>query len=141
TVIGPYEQPKVRLPGAGGAPEIASSCGQAFVIMRQSPRTFVERVDFVSSFGFGGGGQDRERRGIPTAGPTLVVTDLAILRPDPETRELVVVSIHDGVTREQIAAQTGWPIRFAETVERTPPPTETELTVLRDLKARTARAH
>lgn len=141
TVIGPYDRPKVRLPGAGGAPEIATSCGQTFVIMRQGKRSFVERVDFISSFGFGSGGDERQRLGIPTAGPQLVVTDLCILRPDPETKELIVTSIHPGVTREQIQANTGWPIRFADPVAETPPPTETELRVLRDLKARTARAH
>jgi glutaconate CoA-transferase, subunit B len=141
TVIGSYEQPKVRLPGAGGAPEIATSCGQIFVIMRQARRSFVERVDFITSFGHGEGGDHRQRLGIRTAGPSLVVTDLCLLRPDRETKELVVVSIHEGVTYEQIAEATGWPIRFADQLERTPPPTETELAVLRDLHARTARAH
>src|SRR5215211_1620785 len=86
TVIGSYDRPKVRLPGAGGASEIAASCGQIFVIMRQSRRTFVERIDFVTSFGHGEGGDHRQRLGIRTAGPSLVVTDLGVLRPDPETK-------------------------------------------------------
>ncbi len=141
SVIGSYQQPKVRLPGGGGAPEIASLCGQTYVVMRQTRRTFVEQVDFITSFGYGSGGDHRQRLGICTLGPTLVVTDLCLLRPDPQTKELVVTSIHQGVTREDIAQQTGWPIRFAHTVEQTPPPTETELTVLRDLQARTDRAH
>jgi glutaconate CoA-transferase subunit B len=141
TVIGDYAQPKVRLPGAGGAPEIASACGQIFVIMRQSRRSFVPRVDFVTSFGFGEGGDHRQRLGIRTQGPTLVATDLCIMRPDPETKELTVASIHPGVSRDQIAEATGWPVRFAEQVEETPPPTAAELEVLRDLQARTARAH
>ena len=141
TVIGSYEKPSVRLPGGGGAPEIASSCGQIFVIMPQSRRSFVEKVDFVTSFGFGSGGDERERLGLRTAGPSLVVTDLAILRPDPSTKELTVVSLHPGITREQVSEKTGWPVTFAESVEQTPPPTEHELSTLRDLQARTARAH
>jgi glutaconate CoA-transferase, subunit B len=141
TVIGSYDQPSVRLPGGGGAPEIASACSQIFVIMSQSRRTFVEKVDFVTSFGFGAGGDERERRGIRTVGPSLVITDLALLRPDARTRELTVASLHPGVTREQVAEKTGWAIRFAENVEQTPPPSEHELSTLRDLQARTARAH
>src|SRR5919202_393981 len=133
TVIGSYEQPSVRLPGGGGAPEIASACDKIFVIMPQSRRTFVEKVDFVTSFGFGQGGDDRQRRGITTAGPTLVITDLAIMRPDSQTKELTVVSLHRGVSREQVLDQTGWPVRFAERLEETPAPTEDELSTLRDL--------
>jgi glutaconate CoA-transferase, subunit B len=141
TVIGDYAHPKVRLPGAGGAPEIASACGQIFVIMRQGRRSFVPKVDFITSFGHGEGGDHRQRLGMRTAGPTLVATDLCLMRPDPETRELTVVSIHPGVGREQITEATGWPVRFAEKVEQTHPPTPVELEVLRDLQARTARAH
>ncbi len=141
SVIGRYEQPKVRLPGGGGAPEIASLCGQTYVVMQQTRRTFVERVDFITSFGHGAGGDHRQRLGIRTQGPTLVVTDLCLLRPEPETKEFVVVSIHQNVTREDITEHTGWPLRFADTVKQTPPPTATELAVLRDLHARTERAH
>jgi glutaconate CoA-transferase subunit B len=141
SVIGSYEHPKIRLPGGGGAPEIASLCGQTYVVMRQSRRSFVERVDFITSFGYGAGGEHRQRLGIHTQGPTLIVTDLCLLRPEPQTKELVVTSIHQGVTREDIAQQTGWQVRFADTVEQTPPPTATELAVLRDLQARTERAH
>jgi glutaconate CoA-transferase, subunit B len=141
SVIGSYEHPKVRLPGGGGAPEIASLCTQTYVVMSQTRRTFVERVDFITSFGYGTGGDHRQRLGIRTMGPTLVVTNLCLLRPDHETKELVVTSIHQGVTREEIAQHTGWSIRFADTVEQIPPPTKTELAVLRDLHARTERAH
>ena len=141
SVIGSYEHPKVRLPGGGGAPEIASLCGQTYVVMRQSRRTFVDRVDFITSFGYGTGGDHRQRLGIRTLGPTLVVTDLCLLRPDPQTKELVVTSIHPGVTREDIMRQTGWPVRFAESLEHTHPPAVTELMVLRDLQARTEQAH
>jgi glutaconate CoA-transferase subunit B len=141
TVIGSYEHPRIRLPGAGGAPEIASSCGQIFIIMRQSRRTFVPKVDFITSYGHGEGGDHRRRLGLSTAGPTLVVTDLCLMRPHPQTRELMVVSLHEGVSEQEVVAATGWPIRFADVVERTSPPTDIELTVLRDLQLRTSRAH
>lgn len=141
SVIGSYQHPKVRLPGGGGAPEIASLCGQTYVVMQQTQRTFVERVDFITSFGYGTGGDHRKRLGISTLGPTFIVTDLCLLRPHPQTKELVVTSLHSGVTRAQIVQHTGWPICFADTVDQTPPPTETELTVLRDLQARTEQAH
>ena len=141
TVIGDYARPKVRLPGGGGAPEIASACGQIFVIMRHSARAFVPKVDFVTSFGHGQGGDERQRLGLTTRGPTLVVTDLCVLRPHPQTKELRVVSIHAGVRREQVVEHTGWPVRFAEELDTTPPPDATELAALRDLNARTAAAH
>jgi len=141
SVIGNYEHPKVRLPGGGGAPEIASLCTQTHVVMSQTRRSFVERVDFITSFGYGTGGDHRQRLGIRTKGPTLVVTDLCLLRPDPQTKELVVESIHQGVTRDEIVQNTGWPIRFAPSLEQTMPPNETELTVLRNLHARTELAH
>jgi glutaconate CoA-transferase subunit B len=141
TVIGPYEKPSVRLPGGGGAPEIASSCQEIYIIMAQQKRTFVERVDFITSFGHGEGGDHRARLGMKTAGPTRIVTDLAVLTPDAVTRELTVTSIHPGVTREQISANTGWPIRFAPDVQTTAPPTQEEIATLRDLRERTQRAH
>lgn len=140
-VIGDYARPTVRLPGGGGAPEIASACGRIYVIMRQTRRSLVPRVDFVTSLGHGDGGDHRHRLGLRTLGPQLVATDLCLLRPDPETKELVVASIHPGVTREDVARETGWPVRFADHVEETPPPEERELAVPRDLKDRTARAH
>jgi len=140
TVIGSYAAPKVRLPGGGGAPEIASCCGQVFVIALQTRRAFVPAVDFVTSFGFGTGADHRTRLGLTTAGPSLVVTDLCLLRPDPKTKELVVTSVHPGVARETITERTGWPVRFAEQVAATSPPTNQELTVLRDLLKRSAQA-
>ncbi|MGH2826479.1 MAG: CoA-transferase subunit beta [Actinomycetota bacterium] len=141
TVIGAYDQPKVRLPGSGGAPEIATSCKDIFVIAGHTERALVPEVDFITSFGHGEGGDHRRNLGITTKGPSLVVTDLCLLRPDPETKELVVVSIHEGVTQSEIEERTGWPVRFGDVVEHTPPPTETELEVLRELHERTARAH
>ncbi len=141
TVVGPYGKPKTRLPGGGGAPEISNCCGEIFIIMRQTPRSFVQKLDFVTSFGHGEGGDHRARMGIRTGGPTKLITDLALLEPDPETKEMRVTSIHPGVTREQIEANTGWPVRFASDVGKTAPPTEQELSTLRELHARTARAH
>jgi glutaconate CoA-transferase subunit B len=109
--------------------------------MPQSARSFVERVDFITSFGFGQGGDHRERLGLRTQGPTLVVTDLCLMRPDPLSKELAVTSIHAGVTRDDIRRNTGWPVRFAARLEETPPASASELEALRDLQARTARAH
>ncbi|WP_340116740.1 CoA-transferase subunit beta [Pelagibius sp. 7325] len=141
TVIGDYAKPKTRLPGGGGAPEIASSCGQIFITMKQSKRGMVEKIDFVTSFGHGDGGKAREKLGLKTKGPTLLITDLAVWKTDPESGEFVVASLHPGVTREQVAETCGWPARFAEVLEETPAPTALELKTLRDLKARTAAAH
>ncbi len=140
TVIGPYDKPKVRLPGGGGAPEIATHCGEIFIIMSQSKRGFVQKLDFVTSLGHGDGPDARERLGVGTKGPTKVITDLCILEPD-DTRELTVTSIHPGVTRQDVEAATGWPVRFAPKVSETPPPDERELGLLRELHERTRRAH
>jgi len=141
TVVGHYDKPKVRLPGGGGAPEIATSCGEIFIIMSQSKRSFVSKLDFITSLGHGEGGDFRARLGVKTKGPTKLVTDLAVFEPDPQSREMTVVSIHPGVTREQIDGNTGWPVRYAANVVETPAPTAQELGVLRELNARTARAH
>lgn len=141
TVVGDYDQPKVRLPGGGGAPEIASNCGQIFITMALSKRGFVEKLPFITSMGHGEGGNHRERLGLTTKGPTRVITDLCILEPDETTKELTVTSIHQGVRREQIVENCGWDIRFADHVVETPVPTENELRVLRDIHARTKRAH
>jgi glutaconate CoA-transferase subunit B len=141
TVVGPYDKPKVRLPGGGGAPEIATSCGEIFIIMSQTRRGFVETLDFITSLGYGEGGDHRARLGVTTKGPTKLITDLCIMEPDPKTKEMTVVSIHPGVTREQIQENTGWSVRYADKVTETPAPTEKELKVLRELNERTARAH
>ncbi|HEV7277323.1 MAG TPA: CoA-transferase subunit beta [Devosiaceae bacterium] len=141
TVIGDYHHPKTRLPGGGGAPEIASSCGEIFITMKQSRRGLVEKIDFFTSFGHGEGGEHRRRLGLTTRGPTLLITDLCIWKPDPETKEFTVTSLHPGVTREMVQETCGWTVRFGEALEETPPPTELELQTLRDLKARTAAAH
>lgn len=135
TVIGPYDNPITRLPGAGGAPEIAANAGAIIVNLRHSARAFVETLDFVTSFGYGTGPGDRERLGLRGRGPISVITDLGILEPDPETKELTLTSVHPGVTVEQVRAATGWALRVADDVAQTPAPTAEELQVLRDLKA------
>jgi glutaconate CoA-transferase subunit B len=141
TVIGPYRSPKVRLPGAGGAPEIAASCKEVLITLRQNNRAFVETLDFVTSAGHVEGGTSREKLRVPGKGPVAVITDLGIMMPDPETRELTLTSIHPGVTVEKVVAATGWPLKVAATLATTEPPTARELEVLRDLQDRTARAH
>src|SRR5215216_2353517 len=137
TVIGPYESPKVRLPGAGGAPEIAASAREVVVILRQKPRSFVEELAFVTSVGHRYGGESRKELGYSGAGPAIVISDLGILRPDPETKELTMTALHPGVTVEEAKEATGWQLKVAEELESTDPPTERELEILRDLKART----
>jgi glutaconate CoA-transferase, subunit B len=141
TVVGPYDKPKVRLPGGGGAPEIANSCREIFIIMNQSKRSFVDKLDFITSLGHGEGGDHRGRLGVTTKGPTRLVTDLCMFEPDAKTKEMTVVSVHPGVTREQIDSSTGWKVRYAPKVSETPAPDARELEVLRELQARTARAH
>ncbi|HLG97491.1 MAG TPA: CoA-transferase subunit beta [Bryobacteraceae bacterium] len=141
TVIGDYAKPKVRLPGSGGATEIATSCGKTFLTLRHTKRTLVEHVDFVTSLGHGRTGLERKALGVKTRGPALLVTDLCIMEPDASTNEFKVTSTHPGVTREQIQDNTGWPVRFSGAVAETPAPSERELRILRDLNERTARAH
>ena len=141
TVIGDYDRPKTRLPGRGGAPEIASLSQKVFVTMKQSLRGMVGKIDFFTSFGHGDGGDHRRRMGLSTAGPAALITDLAVWKPDEESGELTVTSLHPGVSRDMVRDSCGWPVAFAEKVGETAPPTEVELDVLRGLKARTVAAH
>jgi glutaconate CoA-transferase subunit B len=140
TVIGSYEHPKVRLPGAGGAPEIAAASREVIVLLRQSKRSFVDKLDFTTSIGHGSGPGDRERLGFTGSGPTVVITDLGILRPSPENRELELVAVHPGVEVEQVREATGWALRVREPLDRTDPPSERELQTLRELRAAVASA-
>jgi glutaconate CoA-transferase subunit B len=141
TVVGSYDHPKVRLPGGGGAPEIASSCQEIFITMPMSKRTFVDALPFITSFGHGTGRGSREALGLTTRGPTRVMTDLCVLEPDPDSRELEVTSLHPGVTEEAARAACGWPLRFSERLTTTAAPSDRELAVLRDLQARSSAAH
>ena len=141
TVIGDYAKPKVRLPGAGGAPEIASNAKEVWIIIKQTKRSFVPKLDFLTSVGHLDGGDSRSRSGARGAGPTAVITDLGVLTPDPVTRELTLTAIHPGITVEHVKASTGWELRVAEKLAAIAAPTAAELATLRDLHARTARAH
>ena len=127
TVIGDYVSPRVRMPGAGGAPHIAANAKEIVIIVRQDLKTFVSRLDFVTT--------------PHCSGPTTVITDLGILEADPETGELVLTCRYQGVTLDQIRQATGWPLRFADQVDEVPPPEGRELRVLRDLNERTRMAH
>ncbi len=141
TLVGDYREPKVRLPGGGGAPEIATNAQEVFITVKHSKRTFVKDVDFITTVGFGRDGKARDNVPNLGKGPTVVITDLCILRPDPATKELIVVSLHPGVTQEDVIEATGWEIQFSDNLETTPAPSSLELTVLRELKERTQRQH
>lgn len=136
TVIGDYDRPRTRLPGAGGAPEIAASCGEVVVVAPHSRRTFVPQLDFLTTVGHGDGPGARERLGFRGRGPTAVITDLGVLEPDPQTRELTLTQIHPGVEVGQVREATGWELRVAADVAPTDPATDDELRALRELEAR-----
>jgi glutaconate CoA-transferase subunit B len=133
TVIGDYDHPRTRLPGAGGAPEIAASCGEVIVIAPHAKRTFVEKLDFCTTVGHGDGPGARDRLGFRGKGPTAVITDLGVLEPDPETKELVLTQIHPGVDVDQVIEQTGWELEVSDTLKTTEAPTAEELLKLREL--------
>lgn len=135
TVIGSYDSPRVRLPGAGGAPEIAGACKEVTVVLRQSRRTFARQLDFVTSVGFGDGPGSRQRLGLSGGGPRLVITDLGVLRPDPDTCELVLTGIYAGVPVSRVQDNTGWDLKVSAELAEILPPTEAELAALRDLLA------
>jgi glutaconate CoA-transferase, subunit B len=137
TVIGDYGAPKVRLPGAGGAPEIAASCREGVIVVRQNRRTFVEKLDFLTSVGFGTGAGDRERLGLRGRGPRTVITDIGILSPDPDSCELTLTALHPGATVEQARVESGWDLAVAADLGRTAAPTTDELRLLRELMAAT----
>ena len=141
TVVGHYDKPKTRLPGAGGAPEIAQHARETYVVLKQSPRSFVAELDFVTTPGFFEGNGERARRGLPGAGPQVVITDLCVMRPDPLTQELTLTACYAGVSIQQACDATGWPLRVANDVIELAPPTDSELRVLRDLQQRTRAAH
>lgn len=141
TAIGDYHSPKVRLPGAGGAPEIAAHAKETFIMLRQSPRSFVDKMDFVTSAGYIGNEQARRKAGARGNGPQQVITDLGILRPDPQTGELTLTAVFEGVQAEDVKKATGWPLAVAASLEHIAPPTREELDALRELHARTTQAH
>jgi glutaconate CoA-transferase, subunit B len=133
TVIGDYRTPTVRLPGAGGAPEIAAFCKRTLVLLRHSPKSFVTKLDFVTTVGTRCGGRSRQELGLPGRGPQAVITDLGILEPDGDSGELVLTALHPGVKAAAAVEATGWPLMVAETLARTREPSPRELEVLRAL--------
>ena len=138
TVIGAqYADPTVRLPGAGGAPEIAASCREVIIVLRQTRRSFVERVDFITSVGYGDGPGHRERLGLTGAGPRKVITDLGVLEPDPVTRELTMTGLYPGVTTEEVRSRTGWDLAVSADLHALAAPTGPELAALHALQAMT----
>jgi len=128
---GDYRNPKVRLPGAGGAPEIAASCREVIVVVRQSARSFVERVDFVTSVGYGSGPGDRQRLGLTGAGPQKIITDLGVLEPDPQTLEFTLTGLYPGITVAEVREKTGWDLATAAEPEIIAVPSTAELAALR----------
>ena len=140
TVIGDYRKPKTRLPGAGGAPEIATSAREIFVMLRMNPRAFVAKLDFVTSLGHANGGASRAATGAQGRGPTRIITDLGILEPHPESRELQLTSLHPAIPLAQAKAACGWPLLVADRLAETPAPTAGELATLRNFKARSEAA-
>ena len=136
TVIGDYDAPRTRLPGGGGAPEIAASCGEVVVVVPHSRRTLVERLDFVTTVGHGDGPGARERLGLRGKGPTAVITDLGVLEPDPASAELTLTQLHGGVSVEQAREATSWELAVAEPPRVTEAPSAEELAALRELLGR-----
>jgi glutaconate CoA-transferase, subunit B len=134
TVIGDYAEPDVRLPGSGGAPEIAASCREVLIVMRHTMRAFVEQVDFTTSVGHGSGPEDRKLLGLRGAGPVRVITDLGVLEPDPATAELVLTGLHPGVDLARVRAETGWDLQVSGDLVTTPAPSFDELATLRALR-------
>jgi len=131
TVIGPYERPRVRLPGSGGAAEIAIHARRTLVVAQLSPRAFPERVDFVTSPGHRFRGMSRDELRMPGAGPVRVITDKAILAADPEAGELILAALYPGGTAAEVKASVGWPLQVTRDVGCVDPPTARDLELLR----------
>ncbi len=131
TVIGAYDQPKVRLPGSGGSMEIAAWANRCYIITPHQKRRFPERVDFRTSAGFLDGRSQREASGVRGKGPQAVVTDIGILEPD-ENGELILAALHPEKTVEMAAANTGWALKCAPRLRQTEPPSAEELRILRE---------
>ncbi len=132
TVIGDYNHPKVRLPGSGGAMEIAAWADRCYFLTPHQKRRFPAKCDFRTSAGFIDGRASRQAAGLRGSGPAAVVTDLGLLEPD-ETGELILAAVHPGVDPEQARQNTGWDLRVAASLRTTQPPTDEELRILRDL--------
>lgn len=132
SVIGDYAKPKTRLPGSGGACEIATNAQRTFMIMRLKRRAFVEKLDFITSPGHLSGGDSRSRLGLPGKGPEIVITDRAILNFDNADREMQLSALYPGVSENDVRAETGWDLRRAPTIEEVSPPSVEELRLIRE---------
>ncbi len=133
TVIGSYQKPKVRLPGSGGAAEIAVHARRVLIISRLNPRAFPAEVDFITSPGQRSNGKSRRELGMPGAGPIKVITDKGILENDPATGEMVLTSLYPGVVADDVKANVGWPLRVRDSLGAVAPPTADELRLLREV--------
>src|SRR5258708_6997060 len=122
TVIGDYKKPSTRLPGAGGAPEIASCAGEVVLVLKQSARAFVKKLDFVTSVGHLNGGDARQRLRLPGKSPVAGVTDLCQMEPDTASKELTVAQLHPGITRAEVVRAPGWEVRLAAELRETATP-------------------
>jgi glutaconate CoA-transferase subunit B len=138
TVIGAYEKPRTRLPGAGGATEIAAHARQVLIVMKATPRSFVKQLDFRTS---GGLFEGRRQSGARGAGPAVIVTDVGILKPRPESGEFALSAVYPGIPASEASAAIGWPLQLMPQLDTCAPPTAVELEALRSLEARTAAAH
>jgi glutaconate CoA-transferase, subunit B len=142
TVIGgTYDAPRVRLPGAGGAPEIATAAKEVTIILKHNARAFVEKLDFVTSSGYVDEPVRKGQSARRGRGPTTVITDLGVMISNSATRELVLTALHPGIALEQVEKATGWKLKVAAKLDVTSKPTVSELNALRDLYTRTAAAH
>ncbi len=130
---GDYYKPLVRLPGSGGANDIASSAGRTLILRRLEKRRFVERCDYITSPGHLGGGDSRQKAGLLGNGPTAVITDKAIFRFDEITKEMYLDTVHPGVTVEEVKAEVSWDLKTAEKVGVTPSITPEEIKIIRTL--------
>jgi len=133
TVIGPYQKPKVRLPGSGGAAEIAVHAQRVLIISRLSTRAFPAELDFITSPGQRSKGKSRAELGMPGAGPIKVITDKGVLERDEETGEMVLTRLYPGVTVDEVKANVGWPLRVQDHLEQVSPPSQEELRLLREV--------
>jgi glutaconate CoA-transferase subunit B len=138
TVIGAYDRPRTRLPGSGGATEIAAHASKVFIVMKATVRSFVATLDFQTSGGHFAG---RAASGARGGGPAVVVTDVGILKPLPESKELALSVLYPRIPAEEARAAAGWPLALAPEIETIEPPTAAELEVLRALETRTEAAH
>ncbi|HMA42155.1 MAG TPA: CoA-transferase, partial [Gemmatimonadales bacterium] len=125
--------PKVRLPGSGGATEIAAHARRTLVMAKLDPRAFPEQVDFLTSPGHRCRGRSRDELGLPGAGPVKVITDKAVLEADPQTGELMLIALYPGVTPDEVRAGVGWPLAARTTLLGVAPPNARDLRLLREV--------